>query len=157
MNLNTSVVTSSFPKFLSGCHFLYNRLIIFLLSSSGRVHAARIVLCRIERIHAFDLYKFNRNFQNTSNEIAPFIDIASNSSTDGRPLENILMELESTIRAAWTLPEDERRKIIKRLTVAYCLLYDTTALWQPVFYVSFLECTIQNVLVIIILLFLVIT
>jgi hypothetical protein len=38
--------------------------------------------------------------------------------------------------------------------VAYCILYDTTALLQPVFYVSFLECTIQNVLVIIILLFL---
>ena len=70
---------------------------------------------RIERIHAFDLYKFNRNFQKTSKEIAPFIDIASNSSTDSRPLENILMEVEGTIRAAWTLPEDERRKIIKRL------------------------------------------
>jgi hypothetical protein len=50
-----------------------------------------------------------------SKEIAPFIDIASNSSTDGRPLENILMEVEGTIRAAWTLAEDERRKIIKRL------------------------------------------
>jgi curved DNA-binding protein CbpA len=25
------------------------------------------------------------------------------------------MEVEGTIRAAWTLPEDERRKIIKRL------------------------------------------
>jgi hypothetical protein len=42
-------------------------------------------------------------------------------------------------------------------TVAYCILYDTTAFWQPVFYVSFLECTIQNVSVIVILLFLVIT
>jgi hypothetical protein len=59
--------------------------------------------------------KLNRNFQKTSKEIAPFIDIASNSSTDGRPLANILMEVEGTIRAAWTLPEDERRKIIKRL------------------------------------------
>jgi sacsin len=55
------------------------------------------------------------NFQKTSKEIAPFIDIASNSSTDSRPLEDILTEVEDTIRAAWTLPEDERRKIIKRL------------------------------------------
>jgi sacsin len=86
-----------------------------VLRNTLQMYEVRVGRGRIERIHAFDLYKFNRNFQKTSKEIAPFIDIASNSSTDGRPLENILMEVEGTIRAAWTLPEDERRKIIKRL------------------------------------------
>lgn len=86
-----------------------------VLRNTLQIYEVRVGRGRIERIHAFDLYKFNRNFQNTSREIAPFIDVASNSNTDGRPLENILMEVEGTIRAAWTLPEDERRKIIKRL------------------------------------------
>ena len=85
------------------------------LRNTLQMYEVRVGRGRIERIHAFDLYKFNRNFQKTSKEIAPFIDIASNSSTDSRPLEDILTEVEDTIRAAWTLPEDERRKIIKRL------------------------------------------
>ena len=86
-----------------------------VLRNTLQMYEVRVGRGRIERIHAFDLYKFNRTFQKTSKEIAPFIDIASKSSTDSRPLENILMEVEGTIRAAWTLPEDERRKIIKRL------------------------------------------
>jgi sacsin len=86
-----------------------------VLRNTLQMYEVRVGRGRIERIHAFDLYKFNRNFQKTSKEIAPFIDIASNSSTDSRPLEDILTEVEDTIRAAWTLPEDERRKIIKRL------------------------------------------
>jgi sacsin len=86
-----------------------------VLRNTLQMYEVRVGRGRIERIHAFDLYKFNRNFQITSKEIAPFIDIASNSCTEGRPLENILMEVEGIIRAAWTLPEDERRKIIKRL------------------------------------------
>jgi hypothetical protein len=40
------------------------------------MYEVRVGRRRIERIHAFDLYKFNRNFQKTSKEIAPFIDIA---------------------------------------------------------------------------------
>jgi sacsin len=86
-----------------------------VLRNTLQMYEVRVGRGRIERIHAFDLYKFNRDFQKTSKEIAPFIDIASNSSTDSRPLEDILTEVEDTIRAAWTLPEDERRKIIKRL------------------------------------------
>ena len=86
-----------------------------VLRNTLQMYEVRVGRGRIEQIHAFDLYKFNRNFKKTSKEIAPFIDIASNSSTDSRPLEDILREVEDTIRAAWSLPEDERRKIIKRL------------------------------------------
>jgi hypothetical protein len=46
--------------------------------------------------------------------LAPFLDIAD-GPTDDRNLDDILREVKEIIKDAWTLPEDERKKVIKRL------------------------------------------
>jgi hypothetical protein len=43
-----------------------------VLTNTLQMYEVKVGRGRIERIHAFDLYKFNRNFQKTSKEIAPF-------------------------------------------------------------------------------------
>jgi hypothetical protein len=52
--------------------------------------------------------------QETSTDLAPFLDIAD-GPTDDRNLDDILREVKEIIKDAWTLPEDERKKVIKRL------------------------------------------
>ncbi|CAG2253135.1 SACS [Mytilus edulis] len=48
-----------------------------------------------------------------SNELVVFLDI-SDTQKDERPLNDILKDVKEKTKAAWTLPEDERKKIIKR-------------------------------------------
>ncbi|VDI11137.1 sacsin [Mytilus galloprovincialis] len=69
---------------------------------------------RKERKRAYDLYKFNRSTQESSTELAPFLNIAD-SPIDDRNLDDILKEVKEILKAAWTLPEDERRKVVRRL------------------------------------------
>ncbi|OPL33833.1 hypothetical protein AM593_07708, partial [Mytilus galloprovincialis] len=69
---------------------------------------------RKERKRAYDLYKFNRSTQESSTELAPFLNIAE-SPKDDRNLDDILKEVKEILKAAWTLPEDERRKVVRRL------------------------------------------
>ncbi|CAG2253112.1 unnamed protein product [Mytilus edulis] len=69
---------------------------------------------RIERKRAYDLYKFNRSTQESSTELAPFLNIAD-SPKDDRNLDDVLKEVKEILKAAWTLPEDERRKVVRRL------------------------------------------
>lgn len=69
---------------------------------------------RKERKRAYDLYKFNRSTQESSTELAPFLNIAD-SPTDDRNLDDILKEVKEILKAAWTLPGDERRKVVRRL------------------------------------------
>ncbi|VDI11130.1 sacsin [Mytilus galloprovincialis] len=78
----------------------------------------------IEQRKAYDLFKFNRknadgnqfNGQepSESKELEEFVGI-SGTEKDERPLDDILKEIKEQVKAAWTLPEDERRKVIKRL------------------------------------------
>jgi hypothetical protein len=67
-----------------------------------------------EKKRAYDLYKFNRKTQETSTDLAPFLDIADGPKDD-RNLDDILREVKEIIKGAWTLPEDERKIFIKRL------------------------------------------
>ncbi|CAG2253118.1 SACS [Mytilus edulis] len=78
----------------------------------------------IEQRKAYDLFKFNRknadcnqfNGQepSASKELEEFVEI-SGTEKDERPLDDLLREVKEQVKAAWTLPEDERRKVIKRL------------------------------------------
>ncbi|XP_063432285.1 sacsin-like [Mytilus trossulus] len=85
-----------------------------IIRSTLRKYKVQVGQGRIQEIHAFDIFKFNRKKQETTQELVPFIEI-TNTSTDGRPLESICQDVEAIILAAWTLPEEERRKLIKRL------------------------------------------
>ncbi|CAG2253089.1 SACS [Mytilus edulis] len=69
---------------------------------------------RTEIKMAYDLYKFNRKKQESSKELSPFLDIADGPKDD-RNLDDIFKEVKDIVKAAWSLPEDERRKVIKRL------------------------------------------
>ena len=69
---------------------------------------------RHETRRAYDLYKFSRNNQTTSTELSPFLDVAD-WPKDDRDLDSILKEVKEMLKAAWSLAEDERRKVIKRL------------------------------------------
>ncbi|VDI12593.1 sacsin [Mytilus galloprovincialis] len=84
------------------------------IRSTLRKYRVHVGHGRIQEIHAFDIFKFNRNKEETTQELVPFLEI-TNTSTDGRPLESICQDVEAIIHAAWTLPEEERRKLIKRL------------------------------------------
>ncbi|CAC5371407.1 unnamed protein product [Mytilus coruscus] len=78
----------------------------------------------IEKRKAYDLFKFNRKNADVnqlngqepskSKELVEFVEI-SGTQNDERSLDDILKEIKEQVKAAWTLPEDERRKVIKRL------------------------------------------
>lgn len=69
---------------------------------------------RKEKKRAYDCFKFNCSIPEKSNELVVFLDI-SETQKDERPFDDILKDVKEQIKAAWTLPEDERKKIIKRL------------------------------------------
>ncbi|XP_052100068.1 sacsin-like isoform X2 [Mytilus californianus] len=101
-----------YAKILQKCDPIQNTLSI--IRSTLLKYKVLVGRGRIQEIHAFDIFKFNRNKQETTQELVPFLDIAD-TSPDDRPLESICQDVEAIILAAWTLPEEERRKLIKRL------------------------------------------
>ncbi|XP_076101811.1 sacsin-like isoform X2 [Mytilus galloprovincialis] len=84
-----------------------------IIGNSLRYYLVDVGNQRIEKKRAYDCFKFNCSIPEKSNELVVFLDI-SDTQKDERPLDDILKDVKEKIKAAWTLPEDERKKIIKR-------------------------------------------
>ncbi|XP_048734804.2 sacsin-like [Ostrea edulis] len=81
-------------------------------SDMYREYLVQVAPNKMQKIKAFDLYRFNRSLQSEASNHT-----ISRPPVDNRSLDDIFKEIERTLRRAWSesFPEEQRKNICRRL------------------------------------------